>query len=353
MAITRNVRRLLGGAEALTPNATPTAIASPWTTGDLKAVVWADILDSEHVPATRAEAMAVPAVAKARHVLCTTIARLPLHAYRGDAQVPQADEPAWIARTDTPVSPYHRMLWTIDDLIFGGWSLWMTDLDSEGRPLSAVHVNAEDWHFDAAHRVVLDRPLPANAGLVLIPGPHEGILSFGRRTVRTAARLESAAAIAAETPDPTLELHDVGDQQLTDPEIDKLIARWRAARKVGGVSYTSKGIELKTHGTHPENLLVEGRNAAAVDVARSVGVPASSIDATPAGSSLTYSTTEMRNRELVDYGMAGYMAAVTSRLSLDDMTARGLRVRFDLEEFLPVTPLSAGGDQTREDDPEQ
>lgn len=59
---------------------------------------------------TRAQAMSVPAVKRARGIICTTIARIPLRAYRGTE--PINPQPLWIDRTDGPVSPYHRMVWT-------------------------------------------------------------------------------------------------------------------------------------------------------------------------------------------------------------------------------------------------
>jgi hypothetical protein len=76
----------------------------------------------------------VPAVARARGVVCTTIARIDLGAYRGDTRLDTAAEPSWLHATDGPLSPFHRMLWTLDDLYFYGWSCWGSP---SGRPSTA------------------------------------------------------------------------------------------------------------------------------------------------------------------------------------------------------------------------
>ena len=106
--------------------------------------------------------------------------------------------------------------------------------------------------------------------------------------------------------------------------------------------WTNASLQAILHPAAPEDLLIAGRNAAAVDCARLVGVPAALVDATSAGASLTYETTEGRNREFLDYGLIGYMAAVSSRLSMDDVVPRGQRVAFELEDLIGPAPMFTG-----------
>lgn len=294
------------------------------------------------MPMTRAEAMSVPPMARARHLIAGTTARLPIRAYRGDDLLPA--QPSWIDRTDMPSSPFHRMLWTVDDLLFEGWSLWLLDRGAGGEVLGAERVPFELWDFDEAGLVLIDNAYPRDPRrLCLIPGMHEGILQFARRTIRHASNLVAAADKAAETPTPNLELHQTNDAKMTETQIAALVKRWADARrgKNGGVAYTNQGIELKEHGAHAENLLIEGRNAAAVDIARSCGIPSSMIDAN-GGGSLTYQTIEGRNREFVDYGLAPYLASISARLGMDDISPRGTRIAFDLEEYLGGIPGTFG-----------
>lgn len=334
-------------------------IASPWAvTSSLEAIAWADILNTTLLPMTRAEAMSVPAIAKARHVVAPRVASTPLHVFRfardpatGAESDTQLGDPKWISRTDDGVSPWHRMLWTVDDLIFHGWSLWGTTRGSEGELLGAARVPMDAWQFNSAGQVEVKTPgasdfkPPRDVDVILIPGPHEGILTYGATTVRHARQLLKAAATAGQNPSANLELHQVEGEDLTDVQITALIDSWAAARRGenGGVAYTNKALQLIEHGAIDAHLLIEGRNASAVDCARVVGVAAAMVDATVPKASLTYETTEGRGLEHLAYGVEPYADAIAARLSLDDVVPRGQRTRFDITQDLgPTVPSPTG-----------
>jgi hypothetical protein len=78
----------------------------------------------------------------------------------------------------------------------------------------------------------------------------------------------------------------------------------------------------------------EGRNAAAVDVARHASIPADLIDATVTESSLHYSTSRDNDRRPSTTGWAPTWPRCPGRLTQDDVTPRGQRIAFDLEEWL-------------------
>jgi hypothetical protein len=324
------------------------AIVSPWQTGQLSSIVWNDILaGSDTFAVMRAEAIALPAVSRARDILTATIARCPLVTFRGPDELVDPG-PAWTYRTDGAVSPYHRMLWTIDDLLFHGWSLWAKAADTDGHLLDAERIPPDSWEIDADGRIlVLARPVDP-ADVVLIPGPHEGILSRNARAIRAAAALDRAYLSSARNPTPTVELHQTGGVPLEKDEVGDLVSDWRTARTGdgGSTAYTPESIELRTHGGPAEALLVDGRNSAAVDMARICDVPASLVDATNAGASLTYETTAGRNLEFLDYGVELYMGPVEARLSLDDVVPRGTRVAFDRAPLTSLTTVSTGPPRT-------
>ena len=303
--------------------------ASPFhETDNLQSIVWADLLGSDFRAVTRAAAMSIPAVARHRHLICGVVARSPLVRLVLDQR---QSTPRWATRTDGELSPYHRMLWTADDLIFHGWSVWLAERDANGLA-RMTRIAPERWDTDPAGRVQVDGELVDASQLVLIPGPHEGILSFGAPTLRRTLDNLDAAATAARNPAAYLELHYTGDQPVSDEEITKIIGRWAAARRGenGGVAWTNKWLEVKEHGTHEAHLLVEGRNADAVDAARLMSNPAAMADATNAGASLTYETTEGRNDQFLDYGASLYMDAIAARLSMDDVVAPTERMAFEL-----------------------
>lgn len=311
----------------------PGAVASPYSGGVL-APVFAGLDLPDHGGAvTRDMAMAVPALARARTLICSTIAGVPLVSVdrHGDDD---GRTPDFIEQTTGGVSPYHRMLWTIDDLFFYGWSLWGVDRDARGQVLDAARIPYEMWSMDSEGTVQVDgRPVRAD-DVCLIPGISEGILTTGRATIEQAHRLLRAAARAADNPAAQVELHQTNDAPMTQDDVEALIKRWARARRGedGGVAFTSAGIEVKEHGASSEHLLIEGRNAAAVDIARHANLPATMVDATLSGSSLSYQNTAARMSELVTFGLSPLMNAVASRLSQVDMTPAGIRLGFDLDQ---------------------
>ena len=307
----------------------------------LNSVVWADLTGSEFQQMTRAAAMSIPALARQRHILTGTTARCPLVHMIGATRAP---DDYWMVRGDRDLSPYHRMLWTVDDLMFGGWSLWRAERGSESQLLHAERVPVERWGTDPAGRLLVDGELVSSSEVILIPGPHEGILNFGAQALtRMVANLD-AAANAARNPSAYLELHYTGDEPLIDTDIDALIARWAAARRGenGGVAYTGRSLELKEHGTHEAHLLISGREADAVDASRLVSSPSAMADATTAGASLTYETTAGRNVQFIDYGVGLYMDAIAARLSMDDVVPRGHRIAFDVTQLTVMDPAETG-----------
>lgn len=338
---------LLGDIRSALAPAPP--IRSPWSPSPshLETIVWSDIFGTKHKPLTRAEAMTVPAVVRARRLIAAAIARMPIHVWDEDRDV----TPAWLTRTDTGVHPWHRMLWTIDDLIFYGWSLWQLDRDDTDAVLTADRLAPHRWQITADGDILVDdRPVGAHE-ICAIPGPDEGLLTTGRTAVRHAAKLINAADRAADTPSPTVNLHQTNDYRMSDEERSALISSWASARRGenGGVAFTSNGIEAQEMNSVQEHLLIEGRNASAVDVARVMGIPASMIDATGPKASLSYETTEGKASELVNWGLSPFMSAITARLSLDDMTAPGHVVRFDADRL--VGPLADADAEDQEDTP--
>lgn len=334
-------------------------IAAPWAPRPthLESIVWADILGTQTAQLTRADAIRVPAVARSRHIIAGTIARIDLGAYRGDVRLTGDAEPSWIAATDGTVSPLHRMLWTVDDLLFYGWSLWRITArqadSSGGFPLRMERVPMDQWQLEQGTGRVLTsqpdgrggfslQPAPARS-VVLIPGPHEGLLCDGAHTVRHAADLQRAAHNAAKHPHAYLGLKQTTGTPLKrrsddveEVTVETVLADWREARnnpEGGGVAWLG-GVEPHEFGAFDAHLLTEGRNAAAVDVARHASIPSDLIDATVSESSLHYSTSRDNDRRAIDYGLGFYMSAISARLTQDDVTARGQHIAFDLERWL-------------------
>ena len=318
-------------------------------------------LDPGHLPLGRAGAMRVPAVARARNLTCGAIAGLPLRALRTDTLTDP--QPYWAYGTDGqlgdlttgqqvawqvgPQTPWYRMLWTIDDLYFHGASLWLVTKFSEpagGRPmpLRMARVPFDHWQVQDGQLTDPDaQPFPPDR-VVYIPGPNEGILDFGRDSIRTAFDLERNAADVAAHPF-RLELHQTNTATLTDTERSELVGEAKAALAAhDGILFTNGAIETIEHRMDSEALQLGARNASALDVARLGNMPALMLDATAQGASLEYQTLEGRNQQWLDYGLSLYLDAIEARLSMDDILPAGQRVAFDTADWTGPQPSPTG-----------
>lgn len=318
-----------------------TGISSPFADqSHLGAVTVAELLglDTDRLPLTRDLAMTVPAVARARNVLAPTAGRLPLRVYRG------ADVVTTRTCLDQPETKLARprfvtILWTVDQMMFYGRAWWIVveRYADTGAPRSFEWVPEWNAKIEAGQLVAtLDgrHSKISAADVVRLDAPHEGILNYGSDSIRQAMRLDRAALRVADNPVPAIELHQTTPDAMEKDERDALIASWIAARRKHGVGYTNAAIEARVHGLNPEQLIIEGRKFAALQVARMIGVPAWVVDVGVEGSSLTYSNVPSRSRELVDYALTPYLAAIESRLSLDDVLPHGQWCRFDLDDLL-------------------
>lgn len=328
------------------PAGGPLAIASPWAPpSHFEHVIHADILGTGPRRVTRDAAIQIPALSRARQLIVSTIPRLPLVATTSTGE--PAEVPDWLTTSTGTLSPFHRMLWSIDDLFFYGWSLWATQRDDSGEIVAAERVPYGHWQFNNNGQITIDDTLAAEDEVMLIPGIGEGILTFAASTLTEALHLARAVQRAAETPAAQIELHQTNDAPMTQEKVRDLIAGWAKARRGenGGVAYTSNGIEVREHGAAAEHLLIQGRNAVSVDVARHAGIPATMIDATLSGSSISYQNTSARMSELITFGLSPLMSAVAARLSQDDITPAGVRIDFDATSVIEsLRPLDMNDD---------
>jgi hypothetical protein len=331
-----------------------------WTTSQLEGVVWSDILGVplEDMPVSRAAAMSVPAIARARHLTAGTIAKMPLEALKLADPVP--DQPYWCQGssgqrgdvTDAemrdigvmPQSTWWRHLWTVDDHLFYGASLWLitkryaaADIVRAGKPAQMLRIPWAAWSLDDqgtftgldGQPILTDALVNRGVGLLYIPGPHEGILNFAQRTIRGAIDLERTAADVARRPFRLL-LNQTTDITLDAVERRAIVGEARnALRDNDGVLFTNAAIEATAIPIDSGALLIDGRNASALDVARDVSMPAAMLDATTQGASLEYATLQGRNQQWIDYGLSLYMAGIAARLSMDDVVPQGQRVAFN------------------------
>lgn len=339
----RVVESLSSGVDSIGSTSARAGIQSPWTTGQLQKLVWSDIFGIETQWITRAEALTIPAVFKARAVLLSLIADKVLYALRNGVRVDP--QPTWLSWTPGQLSPWQRMANTVDDLVFYGWSLWSRENGSRGEILSAVRIPFEFWTFNADGDVLVRdddgefKPVDPTT-IILIPGPSAGLLEYATRTLRGAARLETSWANRAASPIPAIDLHETTMSGITPQEAQDVVNEWAAARQDpnGATAFTPYNIEARALGNVSPDLFIEGRNATRIDVANFFNLPAQLLDGSLSTASLTYSTQEGRRNDVLDYGLPYWVRPIESRLSQDDVVPRGQSVGFD---FGPLGEIPA------------
>lgn len=325
--------------------------------GELTQVVWGDIFGAEadrmRLPVTQAEALRVPAVARGRAVLQSLLGGRPLRAL--NAAGPLTDQPTWLYRSDSGVSPQLRMSLILDDMIFHEASLLVVERGAQPSNgglapiLDAVHCPRERWDVDPADGTLLvdDQPVPPGA-VVWIPGPSSGLLREAADTIRAARDMTRAWAQRVRTPVPSLLLKELEQNGMTDAEIDDMLSKVATARRSGdgAVMFIPAGVEAVPLNPSDDAALFEnGRNALRIDIANFMNFPAGVLDGSPNTASLTYDTRQGMRNALQDYTLPYYYQPIENALSQDDVTPRGTRIRFDFTDLDAATNAPFGANE--------
>lgn len=293
---------------------------------------------------TRLEAMKVPAVAKARAILHSLIASKPLRAYRGAELL--KTQPSWLYRSDSGIAPYLRMTSILDDLIFNEASLLAVKRgESEGTPiLDAAHVPYDRWSVSAEGHILIDNVPAPEGSVVWIPGPGPGLLNSGADDIAAARDLATAYRRRVRNPMPAMVLEEQGDTGMTPEEAREYVDAVAQARKTedSAVMFLDWRMKLTAHAANATDLFEAGRNALRLDIANHFNMPAALLDGSVSEASLTYSTQEGRRNELFDYTLPYWSSPIQEALSLDDVTPRGTRIRFDFADLLAPTASATG-----------
>jgi HK97 family phage portal protein len=294
---------------------------------------------------TREQAMSVPAVARARNILCGTVGTLPLKEYNSQEQEITARKV--IDQPDPAVPRSVTLTWLAEDLLFYGVGyLQVMDVSpQDGRPykLRRINPNRVSYNLSTDRSLIESYNLDTNklpndglGSLIVFQGWDEGVLKRAGRTIQTAIELEAAAYRMASEPVPQMVLNNEG-MNLDGDSVAKLLASFKQARRDRSTAYTEGPIKIQTLGFDSAQMqLVEARSHAASEVARLMGIPAWYLNAESASS--TYSNVSAERRSLLDFGARQIYMAIEARLSMDDVTPRGQYVKFDVDDFLRGNP---------------
>jgi phage portal protein BeeE len=293
-----------------------------------------DGTDSTTVPINRKTAMSIPAIAKGRNIISTSIARMPLVAEKNNR--PLATQPSFLVQLQNGVPNFTTLAWIVDGLIFYGRAyLLIEDRASNGAPKSFRFV--PEWEAETDNGILkraFDKPVAAN-GYVRIDAHHEGFLNYGSEIIRDVKELARTAAEVGASPVPSIILKQkAGTAPLNAEEKAGLLSGWSANRRkrFGSVAYLNSAVDAEVVGAPAENLLIEGRNYAVLEIGRAMGIPAYFLDGSVDGASLTYTNVSGKNRQLIDEALAPYMISIEQTLSM--YLPAGTVVEFDTSALL-------------------
>jgi HK97 family phage portal protein len=297
----------------------------------------------------RNEAMSVPSVARCRNLIAGVVGDLPLNLYRKSTGE-ELGNPIWV---DQPAINQPRsitMAWTVDSLLMYGVAYWqVTELYAEdGRPsrfkwIPNVKVTFEtDLYGMEITQYYIDAvavPMQGLGSIVTFQAFDEGILERGSETIRAAIDLRKAAVVAASTPLPSGVLRNNG-ADLDPKEIQGLLAAWKTARQNRSTAYLTSTLEYTPTSFSPKDMMYdEAQQFLATEIARLCNIPAYLLSA-EANSSMTYANVLDERKQFYSLSVAPYVNAIQDRLSMDDITARGNAVRFDVDaSFLATEPM--------------
>lgn len=295
---------------------------------------------------TRQQAMQVPALSRARSIICSSIGSLPLEVRResNNSKVPV---PPFIKQPDPRMPASVVFTFTAEDLLFNGQAYWrILEIDTAGRPLSAewIAYNRVTKNLDAKGFTVnsynVDGTRVPQVGLgSLIPftGLDEGVLNRAGTTILAALALEKAVKRYADEPAPQVILKS--NMPLPKERVTALLDAWKTARNQRATAFINDTIEFEKVGFNPAELtLNEARQYMATEIARLMNIPEWYVAGNSSGS-MTYSNVTSERRALVDFSLRPIMTAIEQRLSDIDITPRGSLVRFDLDDFYRGNPL--------------
>lgn len=295
---------------------------------------------------SRHDAMTVPSVARARNLICGTVASIPLEYYKkstGEVIAP----PRWISQLSKSQPSFVTLTWIVDSLMMYGVSyLLVTERYAEdGRPsafewianvrvtfdtdLYGIHVR--QYYVDAS-------PVPMN-DIVTIQGFDEGILDRGSRTIQAAIDVERAASQNSANPQPAGFIKNSG-ADLPAAEVQGLMSAWKRARQNNSTAYLTSTLDYNPVSFSPKDMMYnEAVQNLSTQVARLCNVPAYYLSADQ-NTTMTYANVQDERKQFFALSLQPYVAAIESRLSMDDISTAGHEVRFAVfDTFLRNDPL--------------
>lgn len=289
----------------------------------------------------RSLALQVPSVSRCRNLIAGVISSIELGLYKKSTGK-KLESPVWLEQPDIRQPLSVTLAYTVDALLFYGVGYWrVTSLYADdGRPSgfefipnTRVTVTTNKYGDEVEYYSVNGERVPMGGigSLVTFQSLLPGVLQTGGRTIQAALDIQKAAAVAAATPMATTILKNTG-ADLPEAQVQGLLAAWKSARQNRSTAYLTSTLEAQNIGFSPKDMTYnESSQYLATEIARLMNVPAYYISA-DMNNSMTYQNILDGRKEFVAYSLQPFISAIENRLSMDDITAHGNRVRFAVDE---------------------
>ena len=303
---------------------------------------------------SRESALGVPTISRARDLICSTVAALPITLWSvrfdpatGTDVEARLPPPGWAVRPDPDRTRQHLIAWTSDDLFFYGRAYWrVTDRYDNTYPSAFRRMAATDVGIDASGHITFNGKQVPPGDVVEFLAPGDGILYTGARAIQTAINLDSAAErfSTAEIPAGWLAQRENSEPMSSD-ELADMADAWQAARLARTTAALNPWLEWHESTMDPARLqLTEARQHQALELARVANIPSFLVGA-PSGGSLTYQNSVQAKSDLLDFGCLPMVATIEQTLSGPNVTPRGQFVRLYTDAWLR-SPLTNVPNQT-------
>jgi len=289
----------------------------------------------------RATALQVSTVSRCRNLICGVISYLPLELYKKSTGQ-ELQSPLWLEQPDIRQPRAVTLAYTVDSLIFYGVAYWrVTSLYADdGRPSgfewvanTRVTVTTDAMGYEVAYYAVDGKKVPMSGigSLVTFQSLLPGVLETGARTIQAALDVQKAAAVAAATPMPTGIIRNQG-ADLPEAQVQGLLAAFKSARQNRSTAYLTSTLDYQTVGFSPKEMTYnESSQYLSTEISRLMNIPAFMVSA-DMNNSMTYQNVLDSRKEYVAYSLQPFICAVEERLSMDDITAHGNIVKFNVDE---------------------
>lgn len=302
----------------------------------------------------KSDALAIPAVKRARDLICGEIGQFPLLLIGPDSK---PTDWSLLSQPESGVARSVTITRTVEDMLLSERAWWrVTHVGWHQKPAEVLRLEAETVTVQPRYVSYPEGQAtvwPNIAGLIRIDSPNGGLLTASP-ALRAYIALNSAALRAAQgmppvdwfTPaegaDPLIgdPIDDETQEEADDRAVQEMLDRWVLNRQLRRTAYIPAALKYNRDGFNPEQLqLAASREFMVTEVARLTGIDAEELSVST--TSRTYFNAQDRRRQRIESVLGPYMTAIEGRLSMEDVTPRGYKVVFDTSSYLRLDDLAA------------